>query len=177
MSSVAKTIKLKSKFQVTDCSQVQFSDTQTIDLRQLKRLFNSTAFWAKDRSLEDLNKALHHSNPVISAWHGDHLIGFARGTSDWVYRATIWDVVVDTRYQGAGIGRKLIHTLLGHPAIAKVERVYLMTTQQQEFYKRIGFEVNPSTTMLLLNQPAVVTPCAEFATQVVSSTSSTVPVD
>ena len=34
-----------------------------------------------------------------------------------------------------------------------VERVYLMTTYQQNFYKRIGFQYNQSTTMILYNQP------------------------
>jgi N-acetylglutamate synthase-like GNAT family acetyltransferase len=30
--------------------------------------------------------------------------------------------------------------------------VYLMTTHQKEFYERIGFEENESTTMVLFNQ-------------------------
>ena len=153
----------KTSSKSIDCSQVQFSDTLAIDLNQLQDLFNTTAFWAQNRSLEDLKTAISHSNPVISAWHKDSLIGFARATSDWVYRATIWDVVVNPTYQGAGIGRKLIHTTLSHPALAKVERVYLMTTQQKEFYKRIGFDVNPSTTMLLINQPTIVTPSEALA--------------
>ena len=147
-----------------DCSQVQFSETQHIDLLQLQELFNEAAFWAKDRSLDDLALALAHSYPITSAWDGDRLIGFARTTSDRIYRGTIWDVVVSPSHQGAGIGRKLIHTLLSHPAMAKVERIYLMTTQQQEFYKRIGFDVNPSTTMLLLNAP-ITTPPSEPMTQ------------
>ena len=161
MQIYTQTLQPTTSTQVIDCSQVQFSDTQTIDLNQLRALFNEAAFWAQDRSLTDLALALNHSHPVISAWHQDQLIGFARATSDWVYRATIWDVVVNPTYQGAGIGRKLIHTLLGHPAMAKVERVYLMTTEQQAFYERIGFEVNPSTTMLLLNQPRITPPAPE----------------
>ncbi len=159
-----------------DCSQVQFSDTRHIDLLQLQELFNAAAFWAKDRTLEDLALALHHSYPITSAWDGDRLIGFARATSDRIYRGTIWDVVVSPSHQGAGIGRKLIHTLLSHPAMAKVERVYLMTTQQQEFYKRIGFDVNPSTTMLLLNAP-ITTPPSESMPQTAQSMPSNVPAD
>ena len=37
--------------------------------------------------------------------------------------------------------------------MSHVEKVYLMTTYQQNFYKRIGFEYNQSTTMILHNQP------------------------
>lgn len=81
------------------------------------------------------------------------LIGFARATSDGIYRATIWDVVVHPDYQGCGLGRKLVQTVLSHPQMNQVERVYLMTTHQQSFYEKIGFEPNASKTMVLHNQP------------------------
>ena len=88
---------------------------------------------------------------------GDRLIGFSRATSDCVYRATIWDVIVHPEFQGSGIGRKLVETILTHPRVSRVERVYLMTTHKQRFYERIGFEVNTTTTMVLYNQPLEVT--------------------
>lgn len=137
-----------------DCSHIQLCDRpEQIDLQQLQRLFEIAAFWASDRRLQDLAIALQHSNPVISAWDGDRLIGFARATSDRVYRATIWDVVIHPDYQGAGLGRKLVETVLTHPHVNRVERVYLMTTYQQSFYEKIGFKSNSSTTMVLFNQP------------------------
>jgi ribosomal protein S18 acetylase RimI-like enzyme len=137
-----------------DCSHIQFRDCKThVDLKQLQSLFNLAAFWARDRRWEDLVTAISHSNPVITVWDRDRLIGFARATSDGVYRATIWDVVVHPDYQGAGLGRKLVQTVLSHPHVNRVERVYLMTTQQQEFYKKIGFEDNASKTMVLHHQP------------------------
>jgi N-acetylglutamate synthase-like GNAT family acetyltransferase len=137
-----------------DCSHIQFCDRKTqIDLPQLQALFNVAAFWARDRRLEDLAMAIEYSNPVISAWDSDRLIGCARAMSDGVYRATIWDVVIHPDYQGAGLGRKLVETVLTHPLVNRVERVYLMTTRQQEFYKKIGFQENSSTTMVLHHQP------------------------
>ncbi len=81
------------------------------------------------------------------------MIGCARATSDGIYRATIWDVVIDEDYQGGGLGRKLVQTVLSHPRMCRVERVYLMTTYKQSFYERIGFQRNASTTMVLENQP------------------------
>jgi ribosomal protein S18 acetylase RimI-like enzyme len=116
-------------------------------------LFQAAAFWAKDRRVEDLEIAIANSDPVISVWDQDQMIGFARATSDGVYRATIWDVVIHPDYQGAGLGRKLVETVLSHPRMNRVERVYLMTTHQQQFYERIGFQPNASTTMVLCNQP------------------------
>ncbi len=153
-----------------DCSHVQFcvhdqnsrilggregarEGGRDIDFRQLQGLFQVTAFWAQDRRIEDLQIAIAHSNPVVTAWDGDRLIGFARATSDGIYRATIWDVLIHPDYQGAGLGRKLVETVLMHPDVNRVERVYLMTTNQQKFYERIGFEANQTTTMVLFNQP------------------------
>ena len=137
-----------------DCSHIQFCDRKSqIDLNQLQVLFKLGAFWAQERSVEDLSVAIANSEPVISVWDGERLIGFARATSDGIYRATIWDVVIHPDYRGAGLGRKLVETVLSHPRMNRVERVYLFTTHQQRFYERIGFECNSSTTMVLYNQP------------------------
>jgi N-acetylglutamate synthase-like GNAT family acetyltransferase len=139
-----------------DNRHIQFCDSpDLIDFRQLQELFRISAFWAKERTIEDLRVAIANSNPVITVWDGKKLIGHARATSDVVYRATIWDVVVDGDYRGAGLGRKLVQTVLAHPRICKVERVYLMTTHQQQFYEHIGFELNSSSTMVIHNQSHV----------------------
>lgn len=153
-----------------DCSHIQFvvhdeslqqqDYYQPLDLHQLLHLFQVTAFWARDRRMEDLATAITNSKPVVSVWDGDRLIGFSRATSDGVYRATIWDVVIHPDYQGAGLGRKLVETVLMHPHVNRAERVYLMTTHQQEFYKRIGFQDNSTTTMVLYNEAM---PQHEFA--------------
>lgn len=120
-----------------------------IDLDQLGELFDAGAFWARGRSPEGLQRMLLFSDPVVSACSGKRLIGFARATGDGIYRATIWDVVVHPDYQSYGIGRRLIDTLLVHPLLLDVERIYLMTTFKQGFYEKLGFKKNASTTMLL----------------------------
>ncbi|WP_204103789.1 MULTISPECIES: GNAT family N-acetyltransferase [Spirulina sp. CCY15215] len=133
-----------------DCSHIQFQENKSIiDLEQLHDLFKQAAFWAKDRNIEEMGIAIANSNPTITVWDKDRLIGFSRATSDGVYRATIWDVVIHPDYQGAGLGRKLVETVIAHPQVNRVERVYLMTTHQQRFYERIGFEENQTTTMVL----------------------------
>ena len=133
-----------------DHRQIRFSDRhEEVDLGQLQRLLRIGTFWAKERTLEKLAIAIANSSPVVTIWDCDRLIGHARATGDGIYRATIWDVVIDPDYRGAGLGRKLVKMVLAHPNICNVERVYLMTTHQQEFYKHIGFDQNNSTTLVL----------------------------
>ena len=135
-----------------DCSNIQFSlQKSKIDYQQLQMLFNQAAFWARERTIKDLKTAVLNSNPVVTVWDDQTMIGFCRGTSDGVYRATIWDVVIHKEYQGLGLGRKLVETALSHPLMSQVERVYLMTTYQQKFYQKIGFQENQSTTMVPQN--------------------------
>ena len=134
-------------------SQILFSNSKSkIDLLELQKLFTLGAFWAKERKLEDLGEAIKNSEPVISVYSKQQLIGFARATSDGIYRATIWDVVIHPDFRGTGLGSKLVETVLSHPRMSRVERVYLMTTHQQKFYEKIGFEQNSSTTMVIYNR-------------------------
>ncbi|WP_247215870.1 GNAT family N-acetyltransferase [Synechococcus sp. C9] len=135
------------------------TDRHKVDVSQVQHLLAIGAFWASQRTLSDLETAIQHSEPVVTAWDGERLIGFARATSDRVYRAVLWDVVIHPEYRGQGLGRTLVTTLLAHPSINQVERVYLMTSSQQGFYERLGFTENLTTTMVLFNrQPALPLP-------------------
>jgi N-acetylglutamate synthase-like GNAT family acetyltransferase len=137
-----------------DSSHIQFCiDRDRADLKQIQELFKAAAFWARERKMEDWEIAIANSEPVITVWDEARTIGFARATSDGIYRATIWDVAIHPDYQGGGLGRKLVQTVLSHPKMCRVERIYLMTTYQQSFYERIGFQYNASTTMVLENTP------------------------
>ena len=82
---------------------------------------------------------LRGSQAVVSAWQGQQLVGFGRASSDGAFRAVLWDVVVAGEHQGLGLGRRLVAELLACPAVAKAERVYLMTTNSAGFYGRLGF--------------------------------------
>ncbi len=118
-------------------------------MEQLRHLLNGNAFWGKGRSAEDLRRMVRNSAVCVTAWHGQQLIGFGRATSDGVFRGTIWDVVVDSAVSGQGIGRAVVETLLNSPALIPCERIYLMTTNSADFYKKIGFRTNPSQILMI----------------------------
>ncbi len=95
---------------------------------------------------------LFNSTVVVSLWHHNKLIGFGRATSDLVFRAVLWDVVIDSKHQGLGMGKLIIEAILKNKNIRSVEKIYLMTTNSSEFYKQLGFNINEKQSLLTLNR-------------------------
>ncbi len=118
-------------------------------LLKLKSLFDKHAFWASGRTIPEIKSLLTRSSVVVSLWRGKRMVGFGRATSDGIYRATLWDIVVADDLQGRGFGRKVVKALLNAPSIREVERVYLMTTNRSEFYQQLGFERVASQQLLV----------------------------
>jgi GNAT superfamily N-acetyltransferase len=119
-------------------------------LGQLRQLFDAHSFWAQNRSKAALLRMLLGSAAVVSAWKGGRLVGIGRATSDGVFRAVLWDVVVAAELQGQGLGRRIVQGLLSSPAVAAAERVYLMTTNSSGFYARLGFSEHHGQRLLVL---------------------------
>ncbi|MBM5809551.1 MAG: GNAT family N-acetyltransferase [Cyanobacteria bacterium M_surface_9_m1_291] len=121
-------------------------------LQQLQRLLDAHSFWASGRSQRELSRMLAGSQAVISAWQGSRLVGFGRASSDGVFRAVLWDVVVAADHQGRGLGRRIVEALLQEPALQGVERTYLMTTNSSGFYEQLGFTPVDSQKLMLLQR-------------------------
>ena len=118
-------------------------------LLKLQRLFHKHAFWARQRDFHQLRRMLAGSTVVVSLWRGKRLVGFGRASSDGIYRAVLWDIVVAGDLQGRGLGRKVVEALLSSPRLRDVERLYLMTTNSAGFYQHLGFKnVDPQQLLI-----------------------------
>src|SRR5689334_20583513 len=127
-------------------SAISFSDRKDIDLSQLLRLYQQ-APWTKGRTAEQTQQMLVHTNLVVSAWDGDRLVGFGRVLTDYVFRASIWDIIVDKGYQCRGIGSDLVRHILHHPKLQHVE-LFWLCTRMPGFYERLGFSAKEQTGMV-----------------------------
>ncbi|MEB3350845.1 MAG: GNAT family N-acetyltransferase [Cyanobacteriota bacterium] len=118
-------------------------------LGALQALLDGHSSWATGRSRRDLARMLAGSAASVSAWQGPRLVGFGRASSDGVFRATLWDVVVTEELRGQGVGRLLLERLLQAPTLRGVERIYLMTSHAAPFYERLGFQRVDHQTLML----------------------------
>ena len=130
----------------TDQHPITFSDRNDFDAAQLIHLYRQ-APWAKHRALEQAQAMLAKTDVVISAWDGTRLVGFGRVLTDYVFRASIWDVIVDREYQKRKIGTEIVRRILDHPTLRHVGMCWLCT-RMPGFYERLGFSAKEQTGMV-----------------------------
>lgn len=122
-------------------------------LNELQLLFQKE-WWTKERSMDDIQRMLELSHVKIGLVNEDkdELVGFARAITDGVYRAFIFDVIVNEGGRKQGIGSILMRCLLDHPLLQKAERIELYCPERLiSYYEQFGFstDVNRSTLMRL----------------------------
>ncbi len=66
-----------------------------------------------ERKPFDLAAAFRNSYAVAFARSDGELVGAARATSDGVFYASIFDVIVAPEHQGCGVGRQMLEALCG----------------------------------------------------------------
>ena len=118
-------------------------------LYKLKVLLDKNTSWAKNRKIHDLKTCLANSDVIVSLWSNNKILGFGRALSDGTYRSVLWDIVIDHNYQGKGYGKLIVNSLLEDKRIKQSKRIYLMTSNQKEFYCQIGFDQVSSQNLLI----------------------------
>ena len=121
----------------------------TNGLIKLKKLLDSNAFWAKNRTINDLKKCLAKSDVVISIWVGNEIVGFGRALTDGIYRGVLWDIVIDQNHQGKGFVKLILNNLLSSKEIKNTKKIYLMTTNKKLFYSQLDFKEVTSQNLLI----------------------------
>jgi len=123
-----------------------------LPLVELKQLLDKNTSWARNRSTSDLRRMLRGSVAVVSLWDDKKLIGFGRASSDGIYRAVLWDVVVANNFQGIGYGRLIVEALISNQSLNNVEKIYLMTTNKEGFYIQIGFTTETNQKLMKIEK-------------------------
>mgnify|MGYP001326567226 CR=1 FL=1 len=121
----------------------------TNGLIKLKKLLDNNAFWAQNRTLNDLKKCLANSDVVVSLWVGKEIVGFGRALTDGIYRGVLWDIVIDQNYQSKGYGTLIIKNLLASKKIKNTKKLYLMTTNKKLFYSKYDFKEVTTQDLLI----------------------------
>lgn len=121
---------------------VQFHNRLTGEqIEQLWRLYQSE-WWSRERKLEEVRRAVEHSDLLFafSDPASGRLVAFARVLTDFVYKAVIFDVIVERSHRELGLGRRLLDAIVSTPALLFVEHIELYCLAELvPFYEKWGF--------------------------------------
>jgi len=115
---------------------------------ELQDLYRFTR-WGRSRSLEQIERMLAGTSICFSAQYEGKLVAFCRVLTDFVFSASLWDVLVHPDHQGKGLGTALIRYAVEHPAMRDIPRLVTYTSELAPFLAQLGFEPKDGLLMLL----------------------------
>ncbi len=116
-------------------------------INQLFLLYENTWF-TQNRNINDIKNMLANSYLVLGFVESGELVGFCRVISDGIYKAFLFDVIVNDEYQDKGIGRFIMETVLNHKKLIDVKHIELYCPEKLiPFYNKLGFETRTSLLM------------------------------
>lgn len=133
---------------------IGFKDTSDFSAQQLYTLFVREQ-WNDYLDLEEVVHYINISLHIVTAWHGDELIGIARLAGDGRLCAELTDVLVRSDFQGQGIG-----TELARRASEEIRRldpykawVEPMGEREIHIYGKLGFGEVSEYRIMEMNSP------------------------
>jgi GNAT superfamily N-acetyltransferase len=126
-----------SGFEVTRGSLLISTDPERLNAAAI-HAYLSRSYWAEGIPREIVERSLAGSL-CFGLYESETQIGLARVITDQATFAYLCDVYVQEAYQGQGLGRWLMETVMAHPALQGLRRVSLVTRDAHGLYAPLGF--------------------------------------
>ena len=116
----------------------------------LERIYRSVGWYDESFSAEAMEKIPQNSTIFAGAFVNNEMVGMGRLISDGVSDGCIQDVAVIKEFQGSGIGKAIVQTIVDESLKLGIDWIQLIATpNNQKFYESLGFEVMPQHTPML----------------------------
>jgi len=94
-------------------------------------------FGLSDLDAETQQKVFERSYAVVFLFDNEELIGFGRAISDGICQAAIYNIAVDEKYHGKGLGREIINQLVEE--VKQCNIILYTHPNTVDFYEKLGF--------------------------------------
>ena len=88
---------------------------------------------------ERIARMVANASLILSAWHGDRLVGIARSVTDFAFCCYLSDLAIHPEYQRQGIGKELVHRTKAHIG-EECMLLLLSVPDAMDYYPHIGME-------------------------------------
>jgi len=124
--------------------RIQYATDRPISANEFIDVLNRSTLGER-RPVHDrtcIKGMLEHADILVTAWHGEKLVGISRSVTDFHYACYLSDLAVDQDYQKQGIGIQLMQItqeILG----PLCNLILLAAPAAKDYYQHVGFENNP----------------------------------
>lgn len=132
---------------------IDYRINQEISADQFIALLRQSTL-AERRPVEDracMEGMVKHANLIVSAWHGDTLVGIARSMTDFHYACYLSDLAVHLDYQQQGIGKQL-QFITQEQLGSQCKLILIAAPAANDYYAHIGYTNNPRCWVLNRNE-------------------------
>lgn len=120
------------------------TDPERLDRDWLLKALHET-YWARANSPEVLWKSIENARVYGVYGQDGAQVGFARAVTDMTRFAWVSDVIIDPSARGHGLGKWLMETMTGDPALETVHLWTLATDDAHGLYEQYGFTLSANT--------------------------------
>jgi GNAT superfamily N-acetyltransferase len=102
------------------------------------------------RPLDDrecMDGMIRHANLMVTAWHGEELVGIARSVTDFHFACYLSDLAVHEKYQKRGIGKRL-QAITQAQLGPHCKLILIAAPAAHSYYEHIGYAPNPRCWVL-----------------------------
>jgi GNAT superfamily N-acetyltransferase len=131
-----------------DMEYLYYDSKIGLSSEELQGLYRFTR-WGRSRSVSQIERMLKGTDLCFSVRYECELVAFCRIITDFVFRASLWDVVVHPDHQGQGLGSSLMGYALEHPAIRNIPMITTYSSELGPFLANMGFKPKEGMMMLL----------------------------
>lgn len=135
---------------------MEYSTKRIPSNKDLQKLYLSVGWDVYVKNNEDMTVLLKKTCYFVTVWDNDQLVGFTRVISDDHSIAYVQDILIDSGYQGNGIGSKLLKMI--KERFNHVRQVVLMTDTSEKtinFYEKnklLSLDKYDCTPFMKINQ-------------------------
>ena len=113
------------------------TDKSKIDISYVHRIL-SNSYWSENIPFAIVQRSITGSL-CFALFFQQKQIGFARVISDEATFAYLADVFIDPDFQGKGLSKWLIKTIMDYPSLQGLRRILLATRDAHGLYRQFGF--------------------------------------
>lgn len=108
------------------------------EANQIIDLFVKSEMPRPNNDPKRIRRMFENSDLIVTAFHGDKLVGVCRCITDWVWCCYLSDLAVDPEYKRNGIGKQLIQ--LAKETVGEQVMILLLSVPTaMSYYPKVGF--------------------------------------